>query len=148
MEAQKDFRELLELLNNHNVEYVVVGAYALAFYGCPRYTGDLDILVASDIDNAEKIMKALKEFGLTLKDLKAKDFLVSERVIQLGLSPVRIDILTSITGVSWSQVYSNKEKGKYADIPVYFIGKKELVDNKKALGRHKDLADLESIITE
>ncbi len=145
MEAQKDFKELLELLNKYEVEYVIVGAYALAFYGCPRYTGDLDILVASKINNAKKVMKAINEFGLILKNLKVEDFLVSEQVIQLGHSPVRIDILTSLTGVSWNQISSNKIKGEYADVPVYFMGKKELIANKKALGRHKDLADLESI---
>jgi len=145
MEAQKDFKELLELLNKHEVEYAIVGAYALAFYGCPRYTGDIDILVAPKVNNAKKIMKAISEFGLILKNLKVEDFLASGQVIQLGLSPVRIDIFTSLTGVSWQQVYSNKIKGKYADVPVYFIGKKELIANKKALGRHKDLADLEAI---
>ena len=145
MEAQKDFKELLELLNKHEVEYAIVGAYALAFYGCPRYTGDIDILVAPKVNNAKKIMKAINEFGLILKNLKVEDFLASGQVIQLGLSPVRIDIFTSLTGVSWQQVYSNKIKGKYADVPVYFIGKKELIANKKALGRHKDLADLEAI---
>ncbi len=145
MEVQKDFRELLELLNKYKVEYVIVGAYALAFYGCPRYTGDLDILVASKVNNAKKVMKAINEFGLVLKNLKIEDFLVAGQVIQLGLSPVRIDILTSLTGVSWSQISSNKIKGEYADIPVYFMGKEELIANKIALGRHKDLADLESI---
>ena len=145
MEAQKDFKELLELLNKHEVEYAIVGAYALAFYGCPRYTGDIDILVAPKVNNAKKIMKAISEFGLILKNLKVEDFLASGQVIQLGLSPVRIDIFTSLTGVSWQQVYSNKTKGKYADVPVYFMGKKELIANKKALGRHKDLADLEAI---
>ena len=148
MEVQKDFRELLELLNKYEVEYVIVGAYALAFYGCPRYTGDLDILIASKIDNAKKIMKALKEFGLASKDLKTEDFLISEQVIQLGLSPVRIDILTSLTGVNWNQISSNKIKGEYANTSVYFMGKKELIANKKALGRHKDLADLEAITKE
>lgn len=145
MEVQKDFKELLELLNRHEAKYVIVGAYALAFYGHPRYTGDLDILIAPEIDNANKIINAIKEFGLALKNLKAEDFLISERVIQLGISPLRIDILTSLTGLTWKQVFSNKMQGEYAGVPVYFIGKEELKINKKALGRHKDLADLESI---
>jgi hypothetical protein len=145
MEVQKDFKELLELLNRHEAKYVIVGAYALAFYGHPRYTGDLDILIAPEIDNANKIINAIKEFGLALKNLKAEDFLISERVIQLGISPLRIDILTSLTGLSWKQIFSNKMQGEYAGVPVYFIGKEELKINKKALGRHKDLADLESI---
>jgi hypothetical protein len=145
MEVQKDFKELLELLNKHKVKYVIVGAYALAFYGCPRYTGDLDILICPDRTNATKIIEAIKEFGLALESLKVEDFLVSERVIQLGVSPLRVDILTSLTGVSWDEVDSNKVKGEYANAPVYFIGKEELKTNKKTLGRHKDLADLDAI---
>lgn len=145
MEAQEDFKELLKLFNKHKVNYVIVGAYALAFHGCPRYTGDLDILVEPNSDNAEKIIEAIKEFGFESLDFTPEDFSSQEKVIQLGVPPVRIDILTSLTGVTWEQILSNHTKGEYGDIQVYFIGKKELIANKKALGRHKDLADIESI---
>ncbi len=145
MEVQKDFKELLGLFNRYKVEYVIVGAYALAFHGCPRYTGDIDILVKPDSNNAKKIIEAIKEFGFESLDLTVEDFSSQEKVIQLGVPPVRIDILTSLTGVTWEQISSNRAKGKYGDIPVYFIGKNELVANKKSLGRHKDLADIESI---
>lgn len=145
MEAQKDFKELLQLLNKHNVEYVIVGAYALAFYGCPRYTGDLDILVKPDSNNAKKIIETIKEFGFESLDITVEDFSSPEKVIQLGVPPVRIDFLTSLTALTWDQIASNKIKGKYGDVPVYFIGRDELIINKKALGRHKDLADIESI---
>lgn len=146
MEAQKDFKELLKLFNKHKVEYVIVGAYALAFHGCPRYTGDLDILTNPDVNNANKIIKVLKEFGFASLGLSAKDFTSKKKVIQLGVPPIRIDILTSLTGIAWKQALSHRVKGKYGNIAVYFIGKKELIANKKALGRHKDLADIESIM--
>ncbi len=146
MEAQKDFKELLKLFNKHKVEYVIVGAYALAFYGCPRYTGDLDILVKADLNNAKKILKAIREFGFGSLKLTIKDFSSEKKVIQLGMPPIRIDILTSLTGVTWKQISSNRVKGKYGNTVVYFIGKDELIANKKALGRYKDLADIEAII--
>ncbi len=145
MEAQKDFREFLKLFNKHKVEYVIVGAYALAFYGCPRYTGDLDILIKPDPDNGKKIIKAIKEFGFGSLGLSSEEFSLKEKVVQLGVSPLRIDILTSITGVSWEQILLHRAKGEYGGISVYFIGKDELIANKKALGRHKDLADIEAI---
>ncbi len=145
MEVQQDFKELLELFNKHNVEYVIVGAYALAFHGCPRYTGDLDILVKHDQDNATRIIEAIKEFGFESLNLTVEDFSSEEKVIQLGVPPIRIDILTSLTGVTWKQVFTHQIKSQYGDIPVYFIGKNEFIANKKALGRHKDLADIESI---
>ncbi len=145
MELQKDFKELLELFNKHKVKYAIVGAYALAFHGYPRYTGDLDILVKPDQNNAKKILKAIKDFGFESLKLNLKDLSSPEKVIQLGVPPIRIDILTSITGLTWKQISANRVTGKYGNTNVYFIGKEELIINKKSIGRHKDLADLESI---
>ena len=145
MEAQKDFKELLKLFNKHKVEYIIVGAYALAFHGCPRYTGDLDILINPSPSNAKNILKAIKEFGFGSLNLAIEDFSSKNKVIQLGMSPIRVDILTSLTRVTWKQIASNRVKGKYGNIAVYFIGKDELIANKKALGRYKDLADIEAI---
>lgn len=145
MELQKDFKELLELFNKHKVEYVIVGAYALAFHGCPRYTGDLDILVKPDRNNAKKILKAMKDFGFGSLKLNLKDLSSPGKVIQLGMPPIRIDILTSVTGVTWERISANRMTGKYGNTTVYFIGKAELITNKRSIGRHKDLADLESI---
>jgi len=127
------------------VEYIIVGAYALAFHGCPRYTGDLDLFVKPDADNAKKIIEAIKEFGFESLDLTIKDFSSPEKVVQLGVPPIRIDIITSLTALTWEQVESHKVKGEYGNTPVYFIGKTELIINKKSLGRYKDLADIESI---
>jgi hypothetical protein len=145
MEVQKDFKELLELLNDHKVDYLIIGAYALAFYGVPRFTGDLDVLVKPDKGNAAKIMIALNDFGFGDLDLSNDDLTLPDRVIQLGVSPVRVDIMTSITGLTWEQVAKNRVSGEYDDVPVYFIGKDDFIANKKALGRHRDLADIEAL---
>jgi hypothetical protein len=101
MEVQSDFRDLLELLNKHRVEYMLVGGYALAFHGAPRYTGDMDIFVRVSSQNAVRIMAALNEFGFGSVGLAAEDFQKENRVVQLGVPPVRVDIVTSLTGISW-----------------------------------------------
>ncbi len=145
MEIQQDFKELLELLNAHNVQYVIVGAYAMAFHGVPRFTGDIDILVKPDSANAEKILAALKEFGFGSVDLTESDFDEPDKVVQLGVSPVRIDLITSLTGVSWKQAFSTRVEGSYGDLKVYYLGRNELISNKKSLGRKKDLADVEAL---
>ncbi|MCK9555768.1 nucleotidyltransferase family protein [bacterium] len=145
MEAQQDYKELLELLNKHKADYVIVGAYALAFHGYPRYTGDLDILVKTDKPNAEKILSAIREFGFESLDISLNDFSSPGKVVQLGVPPVRIDVITSITGVGWERISPNRIKGEYGGVPVYFIGKSEFIANKKVIGRHKDLADVEAI---
>ena len=145
MEIQQDFKELLGLLNAHNVDYMIVGGYALAFYGAPRYTGDIDIFVKPDKKNAEQIMKALDEFGFGSAGIEKTDFIYEDKVVQLGVPPVRIDIITSISGVTWEKASSLKIEGKYGNVSVFFIGKEQFIENKRAIGRKKDLADIEAI---
>lgn len=145
MEVQSDFRDLLRLFNENKVEYIIVGAYALAFHGAPRYTGDLDIFVKPDIKNAKNILSALSEFGFGSVGLNTSDFVLEDQVIQLGLPPVRIDIITSLTELTWEEVIAGRQKGMYGDIPVHFIGRKEYIKNKRVVGRKKDLADLEML---
>jgi hypothetical protein len=145
MEIEKDFKELLELFNAHKVEYVVVGGFALAFHGAPRFTGDIDILVKPDIENAKRVLIAIKDFGFGSFDFAEADFSKIGQVIQLGVPPVRIDIMTSITGVDWEKIQANKVAGEYGGVPTYYLGKKEFIANKKATGRKKDLADIEAI---
>jgi hypothetical protein len=145
MEVQEDFKELLELFNVRKVKYLIVGGYALAYHGAPRYTGDIDIFVKPDTENALCILKALNEFGFGSVDLKEEDFQSPNKVVQLGYPPVRIDIITSISGVSWDQAFKEREKGKYGNVPVYFIGREHYILNKRASGRKKDLADLEAL---
>jgi len=145
MEVQRDFRELLALFNEHKVDYVIVGGYALAFHGAPRYTGDIDILIHPDTANAHRILEAIDEFGFGSVDLTAADFQKPQNVIQLGVPPVRVDIITSLTGVSWEDACTGRIQGKYGDIPVHYIGREQFISNKRAVGRKKDLADLEAL---
>jgi len=126
MEIQSDFKELLELFNSHKVEYLITGAYALAAYGAPRYTGDIDLYVGS--------------LGLT-----ADDFSNPGQIIQLGVAPGRVDIITSITGVTWEDADAGKVPGNCGGVPVNFIGREQFIANKRATGRQKDFADIESL---
>jgi hypothetical protein len=145
MEAQTDYKELLELLNLHKVEYIIVGAYALAFHGAPRNTGDIDIYLHPTPENALKTLNALDAFGFGDLGLTSVDFEKGGNVIQLGTPPVRIDLLTSISGVSWEEAFSGKVDGTYGDVPVAYLGRAQYAANKRAIGRKKDLADLEAI---
>lgn len=145
MEAQQDYKELLELFNGHKVEYMIVGAYALAFHGAPRFTGDIDIFVHPSPENAQKILSALADFGFGSLNLTIEDFLNPDSVVQLGVPPVRIDIITSITGVAWEEADKGKIEGLYGNIPVHFLGREQFIANKRAIGRKKDLADIESL---
>jgi hypothetical protein len=145
MEAQKDFKELLELFNEHKIEYMIVGAYALAYHGAPRFTGDIDIFVKPSIENAERILLALADFGFGSLNLKKEDFQNPDSVVQLGVPPVRIDIITSLTGVTWEEADQGKVEGLYGDESVHFLGKEQYIANKRAIGRKKDLADLEAL---
>ncbi len=145
MEAYPDFKELFGLFNAKKVEYIIVGAHALAYHGAPRFTGDIDILVHANTLNSRRIIQALSDFGFSFPDLNEDDFTKPDNVVQLGVPPARVDILTSISGISWEEAYAGKAAGTYGDIPVFFLGKKEYVANKKASGRKKDLADLEAL---
>ena len=145
MEAQPDFRDLLVLFNAKRVKYIIVGGYALAFHGAPRFTGDLDLFVQPDPRNARFVLAALDDFGFGSIGLSAVDFEKPDHVVQLGVPPVRIDITTSLTGVSWEEAFSGRVEGKYGDVPVYYLGREQFIANKRAIGRKKDLADLEAL---
>jgi len=145
MEIPNDFRELLELFNAHKVEYLVVGGYALAFHGAPRVTGDIDLFVRPASGNAERILSVLDAFGFGSLNLVVDDFAKPGNVIQLGVPPVRIDLLTSVTGVSWEKADAGKVPGSYGDTSVFFIGREDFIANKRATGRTRDAADLEAL---
>ena len=142
-----DYREFLKLLNCHRVKYVIVGAHAVVAHSRPRATGDLDVLIDTSKKNAGKIVAVLQEFGFGSVGLKIDDFCKLGFVIQLGYEPNRIDILTSITGVNWAEIWKNKTRGIFgsSNIPVYFIGKKQLIKNKIATGRDRDLIDVKRL---
>jgi hypothetical protein len=145
MEVQPDFKELLALFNDHRVSYLIVGGYALAFHGAPRFTGDLDIFIKPDHENASRIVAALDAFGFASLGLTESDFEQPDQVIQLGVAPVRIDLITTITGVSWDDAFAGKVVSSYGDVPVHYIGRQQFVLNKRATGRKRDLADLEAL---
>jgi hypothetical protein len=145
MALSKDWREFLELLNSRAVDYVIVGAQSLAFHGRPRHTGDLDILVRPTRDNARLLLALLNQFGFEQSGFKEKDFLQPEQIIQLGRAPSRIDLLTSITGVSTDEAFAGKIPAILDGIPVFILGKDALIRNKRAVGRPQDLADLAAL---
>ncbi len=141
----QDFKEFIKSLNDKHVKYLVVGGYALAFHGHPRYTKDLDIWIQIDKTNAQNIIQALKEFGFASLDLKEEDFLEANQMIQLGYPPSRIDILTGADGVNFDQCYDSRLSIEIDNEPVYFIDRENLVKNKLATGRTQDLADAEKL---
>lgn len=145
MALSKDWREFLELLNSRGVDYVIVGAQSLAFHGRPRYTGDLDILVRPTPENARLLVDLLKQFGFAHSGFKETDFIEPEQMIQLGRAPNRIDLLSSISGVSTDEAFVSKVSAELDGIPVYIISKDALIRNKRAVGRKQDLADLEAL---
>jgi hypothetical protein len=142
MALSKDWREFLELLNSRAVDYVIVGAQSLAFHGRPRHTGDLDILVRPTPDNARLLLAILNQFGFEQSGFKETDFLQPGQIIQLGRVPSRIDLLTSISGVSTAEAFAGKISAILDGIPVFIIGKDALIRNKRAVARPQDLADL------
>jgi predicted nucleotidyltransferase len=145
MRLQKDLREFIESLNSHRVEFVIVGGYALAFHGHPRYTRDIDILLRATPENAARVESALSEFGFTSLGLSALDFLKPGQVIQLGHPPNRIDLLTSLSGVDAEEVWGKRLRGELDGLPVSFIDKESFLRNKHAAGRPQDLADASAI---
>lgn len=146
MPLHPDWKEFLELLNSNEVEYLIVGAHARGLYGVPRYTGDLDIFVRSSPENARRLERALQAFGFGSLELTAEDFLVPNRVIQLGIEPYRIDLLTSISGVEFEEAWSDRVAGDLDGVPVAFLSLRAFRKNKLAAGRPKDLADLADLI--
>lgn len=142
---EQDFIDFIELLNQHSVEYMVVGAHALAFHGRPRHTGDLDIWIKPSKQNAAKLVIVLNDFGFSSLGLTESDFLKENYVTQLGYPPLRIDILNTISGVEFDDAYANKIEGEVDGLDVNFINVSEFIKNKEASGRPKDLSDIASL---
>lgn len=143
MEIYPDFRDLLKLFNAHGVEYVIVGGYAVAHHGAPRYTADIDLFVRASDSNAVKVLAALDEFGFGSVGLERSDFNRPHRVTQLGFPPCRVDIITSIDGVTFDEAVADVSPGTYGGVEVPYIGRTALLCNKRASGRTKDAADAE-----
>jgi hypothetical protein len=141
----KDFREFIKSLNDNQVRYLVVGGYAVALHGYPRYTKDLDIWIEMSHANAEHAIKALVQFGFASLGLKESDFLVPDQIIQLGYAPNRIDLISTLPGVEFDGCYGSRVDVDLEGVTVHFIDLINLKKNKKATGRLQDLADLEKL---
>ena len=137
-----DFHEMLSLFNDEQVEYMIVGAYALAYHGLPRATGDIDLWVRRSDENASRIWRALSRFGVPLSDLTKDDLKNPETVFQIGIAPRRIDILTSIDDVEFDEAMQEMKRVKIENIEIPIIGRRHLIQNKKAAGRPQDEADV------
>lgn len=141
MLLNSDFKEFFELLNAHNVSYLIVGGYAVGFHGYPRYTQDIDVFYESSEANAKALWSALQAFGFGNIGLTQDDFTKDNQVVQLGQPPNRIDLINTIDAVAFKAAWQTRVSGEYGEVPVAFIGKAELLQNKKATGRDKDLVD-------
>jgi predicted nucleotidyltransferase len=142
---QPDFKEFLQLLNSYQVEYLLIGGYAVGYYGYPRATGDIDIWVGINHKNAAQIVQVLREFGFDLPELSTDLFLEENKVIRMGVPPMRIELLTTISGVTFDECYNKRVTDIIDGVEVNLISLPDLKANKKASGRHKDLSDLENL---
>jgi hypothetical protein len=140
-----DVRDLLHAFSDHDVRFLVVGAYALAVHGRPRGTGDLDLWVEATAENGARAYAALRAFGAPLHDLTMADLSTPGVVFQIGLPPLRIDVLTSIDGVRFADAWRRRVRATFEDVGVSVIGIADFIANKRATGRLKDLADIEAL---
>jgi predicted nucleotidyltransferase len=140
-----DLREFVALLNSKRVEYLIVGAYAVAWHGYPRFTADIDLLIRPSPANAEALVTSLNEFGFASLHFTPEDFIKPGQIVQLGVKPNRIDLITSIAGVEFDQAWAGRVGGEIDGIPVQFVGLEELITNKESTGRLKDQADAEEL---
>ncbi len=140
-----DFKEFLQLLNSHQIEYLLIGGYAVGYHGYPRSTGDIDVWIAMHPQNAKNMVTVLEEFGFGVPELSADLFMQEGKIIQMGVPPMRIDILTTLSGVRFEECYEERVIDELDGIKVNVISLEHLKENKKASGRHKDLNDLENL---
>jgi hypothetical protein len=140
-----DLREFLKLLNSARVEYLLVEGYAVGYYGYPRATGDMEIWVAISDKNAHKLVRVLRDFGFNLPNVRPKVFLEKDRIVRFGEPPLRIEILTTISGVSFEDCFARRARVKFDGLRVNLIGLEDLKKNKAASGRPKDLDDLQAL---
>lgn len=145
MDLHPDWSEFLRLLNSHKVEFLIVGAHALAFHGHPRMTGDLDCFVGSSSSNVERLYLALTEFGFGDQLPSLTEFQNSHKILMMGRLPMRIDVLNHIDGITFEDAWQNRVEGTLGDVPAFFISQEDFLRNKRASGRIKDQADVEAL---
>lgn len=140
-----DFKEFLKILNDKNIRYLLIGGYAVGYHGYPRTTNDMDIFVSRDSETAKQMVSALKDFGFDIPQLKKELFLKENNVVRMGIPPMRIKILNTISGVNFEDCYQQRIIEKIDGVQVNIINLEHLKINKKASGRHKDLDDIENL---
>ena len=145
MKLTRDLREFIELLNSHGVEYLLIGGWAFSFHATPRYTGDIDFFVRCDSQNAKRLKDVLVDFGFADLSAFEESFLQPDRILQFGVPPNRIDILTQITGVQFPEAWQSRISGKLDGLEVPIVSRELLIRNKIAAGRPKDLADADAL---
>lgn len=145
LELANDYKEFLRLLRAHGVEYLLIGGWAVGYHGYPRATYDLDVWIATSPANANRVVKALSEFGFSGPELSTDLFLKEDQIVRMGIEPVRIEVMTSISGVEFGECYRERLETTMNDVPVSLINLRDLKINKEASGRLKDLADLEQL---
>jgi predicted nucleotidyltransferase len=145
LQLPADLREFLKLLNSKRVEYLLIGGYAVGYYGYPRATADMDIWVAISSTNAAKLVRVLHAFGFGMPDLREELFLLEDRIVRLGEPPLRIELLTSVSGLTFEECYPHRQKALLDGLRVDVISLPDLLRNKKASGRPKDMDDLEHL---
>lgn len=145
IQLPEDFREFLRLLNEDSVEYLLVGGYAVGFYGYPRPTGDMDIWISNTLKNAEKVKKVLDKFGFSSPELSVDLFIQEKSIVRMGVPPFKLEIITFIDGVKFEKCFAEKLTAEIDRVKVNLISLENLKINKKASGRLKDLNDLENL---
>ena len=145
MATNRDFNDLFCAFNAHDVRYLVVGAYAVTFHARPRFTQDLDLWVDPEPENSHRVLAALASFGAPVRDLSAMQLARPGLVVQLGVAPNRIDVLTGVEGLSFSEAWPARVAANYSGILIHVIGREHLIRNKRALGRPQDLLDVQEL---
>jgi len=146
MFVNSDFSDLLKIFNDNNVEYLVIGGYALIQYAEPRFTKDLDLWISTDPRNASAVYRSLQNFGAPLQGLREKDFSEDGLFYQMGMPPVRIDILMGIPGLTFQEAWEKRETVWFGELAVLFISRKDLITAKQASGRPQDMIDADLLI--
>ena len=145
MDLAPDFDEFIKSLIAHDVEFVIVGAYALAFHGAPRFTGDLDVFVRPTLENASRLLAAVRAFGFPVTEVQPQDVMDVNRMLQMGIEPVQIHVMSGISGVSWEEAWHDRTVGPCGRHQVAFLGRETFLRNKRAAARPKDLADIDAL---
>ena len=145
MDISQDYEDLFKILNDYKIKYLVVGAYAVIFYSEPRYTKDIDIWIYPDVNDENNVYELLKEFGVPLKGLSPDDFKDKKMIFQIGVAPVRIDIIMDLPGVEFAVAWKNRKKSLYGKTPINILGISELIQAKKKAARPQDNLDLDTL---